>query len=174
MTAVREAIPLGAPIGTLLKEVQPFVRSDERRWMKLRGVERQFAFQGALGAVLPWAVGALTGGLGVNAFTIAGAVTQVFGLTVYSLLVRRALRVDQSDDARLFDLAVAIWMRVLSGLSVRSALEGGLASEAPGTFRSAWLRWAGAQSRRHRADRIRMARRFRAEAGISRSSSRRS
>ena len=138
---IREALPLGAPLAPLLRDVHPMVRADERHWTRLQGVERQFAFQGALAVVLPWAVGGLTEGVRLNALSAAGAAIQLVGLALFTLLLRRAVRLRRDEAALLFELVTAIWMRVLSGLGLHAALEGAIAELEDPELRCAWLRW---------------------------------
>ena len=43
--AIEESLPLGAPIGSLLREIQTQVRKEERNLAKLDGLKKQFGFQ---------------------------------------------------------------------------------------------------------------------------------
>lgn len=142
--AIQEAIPLGAPVSSILRAVLPMIRADERQWARLRSIEGQFAFQGALAAVLPWTAAALTEAVHLNGLTLAGAGLQAAGLAGFALVLRAAVRVPRDEAARAFELASGAWMRVLAGLSLRSGLEGSLVEQPADPFRSAWGRWLAA------------------------------
>lgn len=143
-TAIQDALPLGAPIGRLLREIQPMVRKEERQWSRLQGIERQFAFQGAIALVLPWAVAALSGGIELNGFTAAGAGFQALGLGAFYLMLARATRRKQGEAAWVFDLALAAWMRVLAGMSLYAALVASLKALPAAEWQTSWNRWVAA------------------------------
>ena len=141
-SAIRDALPLGTPIGKLLASIQPMIRREERHWVKLQGIERQFAFQGAIAVVLPWAVAALSGGIQFNFFTFAGVIFQLLGLGLFYFIIRRATRREQDECAWIFDFLISIWMRVLAGMTLYSSLKAALDCSAIGSkYSDSWKTW---------------------------------
>ena len=142
--AIRDALPLGAPVGSLLREIHPMIRREERHWKRLQGVERQFAFQGAIAVVLPWAVAGLTGSISLNYFTGAGVLFQCVGLGLFYFILRRATRRPKDEQAMVFDLLLGTWMRVLGGMGLCAALEASLRRMPLSAYRSCWEQWMAA------------------------------
>lgn len=140
-SVIREVIGLGAPVGKLLREIQPMIRREERHFVKQKGVERQFAFQAAIAVVLPWAVASLSGGVRFNMFTAAGLFFQVAGLLVFAVIVRNASRSTDQENAWLFDFLVSVWMRTLAGMSLHAALVAALEQAPFGSFKEHWSSW---------------------------------
>ena len=140
-SAIRDALPLGAPVGALLREIHPMIRREERHWTRLQGVERQFAFQGAIAVVLPWAVASLTGSISVNGWTGAGLAFQIIGLALFYFVLRRATRRKNDEQAMVFDLLLATWMRSLGGMGLYAALESGLRTLPVSRYRTCWEQW---------------------------------
>ncbi len=125
---IEESLPLGAPIGVLLKEVHPLIRTEEKNWKKLGNIEKQFGFQGAIAVVLPWAVAAIVGGLKfdhpqANLFFLCGIFLQAFGLFTFYWFIKNIMKRKQSEKAWLFHFMVSIWMRTLSGFSLYTSIE---------------------------------------------------
>lgn len=143
---VREVMPLGAPVGRLLREVQPMVRREERHFAKQQGVERQFAFQAAIAVVIPWAVASLSGGIHLNPLTLAGAAFQGVGLFLFGVIVKRASRISDHEQNWLFDFLVGAWMRVLAGMSLHTALEAALEMAPTDNYKKMWRGWFVAYS----------------------------
>ncbi len=143
-SAIRDALPLGAPVGKLLREIHPMIRREERHWSRLQGVERQFAFQGAIAVVLPWAVAGLTGSISMNYFTVAGVGFQLVGLGLFYLILRRATRRPKDEQAMVFDLLLATWMRVLGGMGLCAALEAALKRMPLSPHQTSWQQWMAA------------------------------
>lgn len=139
--SIGDALPLGAPVGKLLREVQPMIRREEKHWTKQQGIERQFGFQGAIAVVLPWAVASLSGGIEINLITLAGAAFQAVGLALFYIIIKRASRPVAREQAWMFELLVAAWMRAMAGMSLFAALEAALRSSAAGRYREYWRRW---------------------------------
>lgn len=139
--AIQEALPLGGPVGQLLREVQPMIRREEKHWVKQQAVERQFGFQGAIAMVLPWGVASLSGGIELNIMTASGAVFQALGLGAFYLIIHRASRPVAREQAWLFEYLVAAWMRVRAGLSLFAGLEAALRGSEVSAYRQAWQRW---------------------------------
>lgn len=142
--SIGDALPLGAPVGRLLREVQPMIRREEKHWTKQQGIERQFGFQGAIAVVLPWAVASLSGGIEFNLITAAGAAFQAVGLALFYVIIRQASRPVAREQAWMFEYLVAAWMRVMAGMSLFSALDAALNSSAAGRYRTQWQRWMAA------------------------------
>jgi hypothetical protein len=142
--AVRDALPLGTPLGRLLAEIQPMIRREERHWRRLQALERQFGFQGGIAVVLPWAVAGLSGGVQFNFFTFAGAVFQILGLIAFYFVINRATRRQVDESAWVFDLLVAGWMRVLAGMSLHNALRSSLDAVESSSWHAAWKNWVRA------------------------------
>lgn len=139
--ALEECLSLGAPVGRLLREVQPMVRREERSWVKLQVTERQFAFQGAVAFILPWAVAGLTDGISLNTFAAAGLGFQCAGLGFFQYLIRRATRRPENEATWLFEFLVSAWMRVLAGMSLHPALRSALRATSDSMFSLAWRGW---------------------------------
>lgn len=139
--AITDALPLGAPVGSLLRAVQPMVRREERHFTRLQGIERQFAFQGGIAIVLPWAVAAIGGEVSFNALTVAGAAVQAVGLVLFYTVIRRAMRPPAGEQSWVFELLVATWMRAHAGMGLRPALGAAVRALPRERYSAPWERW---------------------------------
>jgi hypothetical protein len=141
---LQESLAFGAPSEQLLARLQPMIRLEERHWTKLGIIERQYAFQGALAVVVPWAVAALVGELDPNPAMLLGAAFQIMGLGAFTIAVRRALMPSASDYKEgvwIFELLLATWMRVLSGTSLHEGLLRSLEQSKDGEVAQTWRSW---------------------------------
>lgn len=139
--AIQDTLQLGAPVGVLLRQVQPMVRREERHWTKLQGIEKQFGFQGGLAVVIPWSVASLSGGIGMNLFSFGGFFCQILGLGLFYATIRRATRRIQNEQAWVFEVLVSTWMRCLAGQGLRAALEAVMARRERSRYLSHWQNW---------------------------------
>ena len=114
---------LGVPAAKLLSEIHPMIRREERLWMRLTSLEKQYGLQGAIATVLPWIVVALIGGLRSNIFTFVGAFMQFIGMAAFYLVIRHATKKPESETLWLRDMMTAVWMRVLCGQTLWTSVQ---------------------------------------------------
>ncbi|MEW6057513.1 MAG: type II secretion system F family protein [Bdellovibrionota bacterium] len=139
--ALRTAIPLGAPVAEVLRELYPLVIREERRWMKLKVIERQFGFQGALALVVPWAVAAVVGTVPLNYWGLGGAVFQSIGLAAFCLLVRKATDEKVDESSWLFDFMMNVWMQIEAGVHLHKAVQTSVQADPSSPFARQWMQW---------------------------------
>lgn len=140
---LEEASRLGAPCGPLLRECAAMVRGEERRMGRLKACERQFAFQGAVLAVIPWAAVLAAGPLQWNAPAAGALALQAGGLCIFALMLKRLRGVDGSEGSALRVLLLFTALRLKAGLGMREALEESIAGLPPeGDVGRHWRSWA--------------------------------
>lgn len=141
VAVLSESLPLGSPVGRILKESQSMIKREERLWLKLQGLERQYALQASIALVLPWAVAAFAGDISLNFYSILGFVFQVIGVLFFLLIVKSATKTPVDELTRVFDLLVSIWMRSLAGVSLHSSIEVSVRNIPHSNFASTWKNW---------------------------------
>ncbi len=143
---------MGVPCARVLAQAHPMIVREERQWMRLAGLEKQYGLQGALAMVLPWCVAAMVGGgSGFSSLSAAGAGLQILGLLLFYLIVRKTTRPICDERVWLRDLMADVWLRVLCGQGVYGALEvsldaleGSLGKKSialRATFQLQWRAW---------------------------------
>ncbi len=113
----------GSSITVILNEIHPLIRQEERQIQKVKSIEKQFAFQGAIIAVLPWMVVGLFGSIQLHLFAAIGITLQTIGLLLLLFIIRKTLHQKKSESSFLKEITAMIWIRVLSGNSLPDAIE---------------------------------------------------
>lgn len=140
---IQESIVLGAPLTEMLQEMHSIVRAEEKLWMKLKLVEQQMAFQGAIVFVLPWFASAFSGKLEWNFWVAIGLFLQALGLLGFYHAFSSLISKKQTETRWVFNLVIAIQSRVLSGQTLFLAFQSALQKMDPDPLllKQAWNDW---------------------------------
>lgn len=120
---IKKSIKSGAPIGLIFEKIYPIIYQEECLIKKIKSVEKQYAFQGAIIIVLPWFVCLLFNKFQLNPLYILGICLQIFGVLLMVYFFKKTLKSESSEINFLKILLSNLWLNVMVEGSLLSSID---------------------------------------------------